>query len=114
VRARNEEVLGEMSAVFDSVYARRGRYVDSVAEAAGVRMLQMFYSVRSERLLRRRFDCTHAIPLVQGAEPGLRGVRRDQPQHKSRLPAEGRPPLQRVHCLTGTSPSNPGPTLLRI
>src|SRR5271163_2232394 len=56
VRAMTEEILREMSAVFDSMYARRGRPSIPPEKLLRAQLLQMLYSVRSERLLMEEID----------------------------------------------------------
>jgi transposase len=56
VRAMTDEVLHEMSPVFDSMYARRGRPSIPPEKLLRAQLLQMLYSVRSERLLMEEID----------------------------------------------------------
>ncbi len=56
VRAITDEVLREMSPVFDSMYARRGRPSIPPEKLLRAQLLQMLYSVRSERLLMEEID----------------------------------------------------------
>src|SRR5271168_150278 len=56
VRAMTEEILREMSAVFDSMYARRGRPSIPPEKLLRAQLLQMLYSVRSEPLLMEEID----------------------------------------------------------
>ena len=56
VRAMTDEILGEMSPVFDSMYARRGRPSIPPEKLLRAQLLQMLYSVRSERLLMEEID----------------------------------------------------------
>ena len=56
VRAMTDEVLHEMSPVFDSMYARRGRPSIPPEKLLRAQLLQMPYSVRSERLLMEEID----------------------------------------------------------
>src|SRR5271156_4864734 len=51
VRAMTEEVLRDMSSLFDAMYARRGRPSIPPEKLLRAQLLQMLYSVRSERLL---------------------------------------------------------------
>jgi transposase len=56
LRAMTEEILREMSAVFDGMYARRGRPSIAPEKLLRAQLLQMLYSVRSERLLMEEID----------------------------------------------------------
>src|SRR5271167_66500 len=56
VRAMTEEVLRDMSSLFDSMYARRGRPSIPPEKLLRAQLLQMLYSVRSERLLMEEID----------------------------------------------------------
>jgi transposase len=56
VRAMTDEILREMSPVFDSMYARRGRPSIPPEKLLRAQLLQMLYSVRSERLLMEEID----------------------------------------------------------
>jgi len=56
VRAMTDEILREMSPVFDSMYARGGRPSIPPEKLLRAQLLQMLYSVRSERLLMEEID----------------------------------------------------------
>src|SRR5271156_6277395 len=56
VRAMTDEILREMSPVFDSMYARDGRPSIPPEKLLRAQLLQMLYSVRSERLLMEEID----------------------------------------------------------
>src|SRR5271168_5451792 len=56
VRAMTEEVLRDMSSLFDAMYARRGRPSIPPEKLLRAQFLQMLYSVRSERLLMEEID----------------------------------------------------------
>ena len=56
VRSMTDEILREMSPVFDSMYARRGRPSIPPEKLLRAQLLQMLYSVRSERLLMEEID----------------------------------------------------------
>ena len=56
VRAMTDEILREMSPVFDGRYARRGRPSIPPEKLLRAQLLQMLYSVRSERLLMEEID----------------------------------------------------------
>jgi Transposase domain (DUF772) len=59
VRAVTDEILGKMSRLFGAMYARRGRPSIPPEKLLRAQLLQMLYSVRSERLLtcRRKQTC---------------------------------------------------------
>jgi len=56
VRAMTDEILREMSPVFDGMYARLGRPSIPPEKLLRAQLLQMLYSVRSERLLMEEID----------------------------------------------------------
>lgn len=56
VRAMTDEILGNMSALFDAMYAAFGRPSIPPEKLLRAQLLQMLYSVRSERLLMEEID----------------------------------------------------------
>jgi transposase len=56
VRSLTDEILREMSPVFDKMYARQGRPSIAPEKLLRAQLLQMLYSVRSERLLMEEID----------------------------------------------------------
>jgi len=56
VRAMTDEILREMSPVFDNMYSRLGRPSIPPEKLLRAQLLQMLYSVRSERLLMEEID----------------------------------------------------------
>jgi len=56
VRAMTDEILGNMSALFDAMYADGGRPSIPPEKLLRAQLLQMLYSVRSERLLMEEID----------------------------------------------------------
>ncbi len=56
VRAVTDEILGKMSRLFGAMYARRGRPSIPPEKLLRAQLLQMLYSVRSERLLMEEID----------------------------------------------------------
>ena len=56
VRTLTDEILREMSPVFDSMYAKRGRPSIPPEKLLRAQLLQMLYSVRSERLLMEEIE----------------------------------------------------------
>jgi transposase len=56
VRELVDEVLGEMSVQFDGLYARSGRPSIAPERLLRALLLQVFYSIRSERALMEQLD----------------------------------------------------------
>ena len=56
VRAMTDEILEAMSPLFDAMYAERGRPSIAPEKLLRAQLLQMLYSVRSERLLMEEID----------------------------------------------------------
>ena len=56
IRAMVDEILTQMSPVFDAMYARMGRPSIPPEKLLRAQLLQMLYSVRSERLLMEEID----------------------------------------------------------
>src|ERR1700741_4137535 len=56
VRAMTDEILEAMSPLFDAMYAERGRPSIPPGKLLRAQLLQMLYSVRSERLLMEEID----------------------------------------------------------
>jgi transposase len=56
VRAMTDEILEAMSSLFDAMYAERGRPSIAPEKLLRAQLLQMLYSVRSERLLMEEID----------------------------------------------------------
>ncbi len=56
IRAVVDDVLREMSREFDGVYARVGRPSIPPERLLRAQLLQIFYSIRSERLLMEQLD----------------------------------------------------------
>ena len=56
IRALVDEVLGDMSREFDGLYARVGRPSIPPERLLRAQLLQIFYSIRSERLLMEQLD----------------------------------------------------------
>ncbi len=70
VRAMTDEILERMSPLFAAMYAEGGRPSIPPEKLLRAQLLQMLYSVRSERLLMEEIDYSILYPLVCGAEPG--------------------------------------------
>src|ERR1700751_5739992 len=70
VRAMVDEVLTQFSRRFDRMYAKVGRPSIAPEKLLRAQLLQMLYSIRSERLLMGRDGLQPAVPLVRGAERG--------------------------------------------
>src|SRR5881397_3375451 len=56
VRAMTDEILNSMSPLFDAMYAEGGRPSIAPEKLLRAQLLQMLYSVRSERLLMEEID----------------------------------------------------------
>lgn len=56
VRAMTDEILEGMSSLFDAMYANGGRPSIPPEKLLRAQLLQMLYSVRSERLLMEKID----------------------------------------------------------
>jgi transposase len=56
VRAMTDEILHDLSALFDQMYARTGRPSIAPEKLLRAQLLQLLYSVRSERLLMEELD----------------------------------------------------------
>jgi transposase len=56
VRAMTDEILDSMSPLFDAMYAECGRPSIAPEKLLRAQLLQMLYSVRSERLLMEEID----------------------------------------------------------
>jgi transposase len=56
IRAMVDEVLGQLSRRFDTMYARVGRPSIAPEKLLRAQLLQMLYSIRSERLLMEEMD----------------------------------------------------------
>jgi transposase len=56
VRSMTDEILSKMSPLFDAMYAEGGRPSIPPEKLLRAQLLQMFFSVRSERLLMEEID----------------------------------------------------------
>src|SRR5438270_3507280 len=56
IRMMVDEILGKLSSEFDRMYARQGRRSIAPEKLLRAQLLQMLYSVRSERLLMEEID----------------------------------------------------------
>ena len=56
VRRSVDQILGEMTREFDRVYAKTGRPSIAPERLLRALLLQVFYSIRSERLLMEQLD----------------------------------------------------------
>jgi Transposase domain (DUF772) len=65
IRAMVDEVLSQLSRRFDAMYARVGRPSIAPEKLLRAQLLQMLYSIRSERLL----VCLESRRLLAGASP---------------------------------------------
>jgi transposase len=66
-----DEILKQLSPQFNKMYAKVGRPSIPPEQLLRAQLLQMLYSVRSERLLiEERDGLQHSVPLVCGVEFG--------------------------------------------
>jgi transposase len=70
IRAMADEALQKMSKRFDAIYAKTGRPSIPPEKLLRAQLIQMLYSIRSERLLMEEIDYSMLFPLVRGHEPG--------------------------------------------
>jgi transposase len=68
IRAMVNEVLGQLSRRFDGMYAKMGRPSIALEKLLRAQLLQMLYSIRSERLLMEEMDYNLLFPLVRRAD----------------------------------------------
>src|ERR687892_105517 len=64
IRALVDDVLRDMSREFDGLYARVGRPSIPPERLLRAQLLQIFYSIRSERLLMEQLDLQPVVSLV--------------------------------------------------
>jgi len=79
IRALVDDVLRDMSRAFDGLYARVGRPPIPPERLLRAQLLQIFYSIRSERLVDGAVGLQRAVPVVRrhghgGADLGAHGV----------------------------------------
>jgi hypothetical protein len=65
IRAMVDEALREMSARFDEIYPEEGRRSIPPERLLRALLLQMLYSIRSERMLMEQLEYNPAVPLVR-------------------------------------------------
>src|SRR5881394_4655261 len=70
IRALVDEVLQQLSPQFAAMYARVGRPSIPPEQLLRAQLLQMLYSIRSERLLMEEIGLQHFVPLVREAKYG--------------------------------------------
>jgi hypothetical protein len=68
IQAMMDEVLKQLSRRFDSMYARVGRPSIAPEKLLRAQLLQMLYSIRSERLQMKEMDYSFAVSLFRGAK----------------------------------------------
>ena len=69
-----DRVLEQLSAQFNRLYARAGRPSIAPEKLLRALLLQLLYSVRSERMLMEQLDYNLSVPVVCGTEHGRCGV----------------------------------------
>jgi len=70
IRAMVDEILKQLSPQFNKMYAKVGRPSIPPEQLLRAQLLQMLYSVRSERLLMEEIGLQHFVPLVREAKYG--------------------------------------------
>jgi transposase len=68
IRTFVDEILREMTREFDAVYAQHGRPSIPPERLSRAQLLQLFYSIRSERLLMEQLDYNILFPWFVGLE----------------------------------------------
>src|SRR5207244_2919470 len=86
IRAMVDEVLTQLSRRFDAMYARVGRPSIPPEKLLRAQLLQMLYSIRSERLLMEEIDYSMLLRGFVGLN--LSGERRSNETHESKTDAE--------------------------
>ena len=76
-----------MSERFDGMYAKTGRPSIPPEKLLRAQLIQMLYSVRSERLLMEEIDYSMLFRWFVGHEPGRAGMGRDGIHEESGSPA---------------------------
>jgi transposase len=74
IRKLTDEVLRSLSAEFEALYSDLGRRSIAPEYVLRALLLQVFFSVRSERQLVEQIDYNPAVSLVRGPGYGRRGV----------------------------------------
>ena len=89
IRAMVDEALKEMDERFDEIYGEEGRRSIPPERLLRALLLQMLYSVRSERMLMEQMEYNLSVPLVRGAVGERAGLASDG-IHEEPGPAAGR------------------------
>jgi transposase len=84
IRKITEAVFVELSPQFDKMYARLGRPSIAPEKLLRALLLQVLYSVRSERLLMEELNYNMLFSLVRGTEHGRPGLGPDHLHEESR------------------------------
>src|SRR5262249_31864581 len=79
-----DKVLKQLSRRFDAMYSSTGRLSIPPEQLLRAQLLQMLYSIRSERVADGRDRLQRVVPLVYRIELGRRGVGRDGVQQEPR------------------------------
>src|SRR5215510_3339856 len=82
LRAMVDEVLKQLSRRFDAKYSSTGCPSIPPEQLLRAQLLQMLYSIRSERVADGRDRLQRVVPLVYRIELGRRGVGRDGVQQE--------------------------------
>ena len=74
IRTFVDEILREMTREFDALYAQHGRPSIPPERLVRAQLLQLFYSIRSERLLMEQLDYNILFRWFVGLEYGPAGL----------------------------------------
>jgi len=74
IRQIVDEALSELEPAFDQMYSAQGRPSIPPEQLLRALLLQILFTVRSERLLMERIDIRPAVSLVRGSGDGRSGV----------------------------------------
>src|SRR6266567_449389 len=106
IRVMVDEILAQLSRRFDSMYASAGRPSIPPEKLLRAQLLQMLYSIRSERLLMEEIDYSVLFRWLCGIELGRRGMGRDH-VHQEPGPVAGGRGGRRVSGTSGGASTEP-------
>ena len=90
IRAMVDQALNNISGRFDRMCSKTGRPSIAPEKLLRAQLLQMLYSIRSERLLVEEIDYSMLFRSFVGMECGRAGVKRDRVHEEPEPPAGGR------------------------
>jgi hypothetical protein len=70
VREITDRLLNELSGLFEQMYSKMGRPSIAPEKLLRALLLQVLYTIRSERMLIEPLDYKPFVPVVRGAEQG--------------------------------------------